>query len=36
MNEKLMTREAMKLKDSKEYMEGFGGKKEYNYNINLK
>lgn len=33
MHEKLMTRDATKLK---EYMEWFGGKKGYNYNMNSK
>lgn len=33
MHEKIMTRDAMKLK---EYMKWFGGKKGYNYNMNSK
>lgn len=33
---KLMTGDAMKVEDSKEYMQWFGGKKGYNYNVNSK
>lgn len=36
MHEKLMTGDAMNLEDIKEYMEWFGGKKGYNYNVNSK